>query len=222
MFEQELELEKRSSWGPLLLVLLLVGSIIGLVVYYALQMKKGLSEKEATTVIEAQLKSRVPIVHFSTGKVVASGIEQPKDPQYKLLEKAGYLKLTNVSWNTNIVVLTSAGEKEFGSIADFKKWKKPDDTVAYEMPLATRKLVKIDRITLNNPTSAQVEYEWKWAPNRLGDLFDASSAELKSFNTWDRQKLIDKYGADFYHADAKKEIVNLTKGDNGWQIASNY
>jgi xanthosine utilization system XapX-like protein len=85
MFEQELELEKKSSWGPLLLVLALVGVIVGLIGYYAFPMKKGISETEATAVIENQLKASVPRVHFHSGKVVASMDDQPKDPHYRVL-----------------------------------------------------------------------------------------------------------------------------------------
>jgi len=218
MFEQELELEKRSSWGPLILVIALVGSIVGIIGYYAFQLKKGLSQAEATAVVEAQLKAKTPSVTFRSGKVQASGGEQPKDPHYKVLEKAGLLKLTNVSWDTNIVVVTDGGEKMFASIPGFKKWKNADNTWSYEVPLATRKLIKIDGITLQNPAAAHVEYEWQWVPNQIGDLFDVSSGNLKSYTTWDRQKLIDRYGADFYHSDPKKETVSLVKGDKGWQL----
>jgi len=218
MFEQELELEKRSSWGPLLLVLVLVGSILGLAGYYIFQLKKGISQAEATTVIEAQLKAKVPNVTFRSGKVQANGGEQPKDPHYKVLEKAGLLKLTNVSWDTNIVIVTDAGEKLFASIPGFTKKKNLDNTWTYEVPLATKKLVKIDGLKLLNPNSATVEFEWQWMPNQVGDLFDVGSGNLSSYSTWDRQKLIDRYGADFYHAEAKKETLSLAKGDKGWEL----
>ena len=222
MFEQELELEKRSSWGPLLLVLALVGSIIGLVAYYAIQLKKGLPAEEATAIVETQLRTKMPSVHFRSGKVIATNQDEAKDPHYRLLEKAGYLKLTNVNWNTNQVVVTEAGDKAFAAVPGFKKWKNPDNTWSYELPLASRKLVKIDSIVLNNPNSAKVEYEWKWEPNSLGNLFDAGTDTVKTFNTWDRQKLIDRYGADFYHADAKKEALNLAKGDKGWAVNTGF
>lgn len=220
MFEQELELEKRSSWGPLLLVLVLVGSIVGLIGYYAFQMKKGLSQTEATNIVEAQLRAKVASVSFRSGKVDGNGGEQPKDPHYKVLEKAGFLTLKDVNWNTNIVTVTDGGEKMFAAIPGFKKWQNPDDTWSYEVPLATRKLIKIDSITLHGPAAATVEYEWQWVPNQIGDLFDVGAGNLSSYSTWDRQKLIDKYGADFYHAAAKKETIHMSKGDNGWQIGT--
>jgi len=218
MFEQELELEKRSSWGPLLLVVALVGTIVGIIGYYTFQLKKGLSQAEATTIVEAQLRAQVPTVAFRSGKVQANGGEQPKDPHYKVLEKAGLLTLKDVSWDTNIVTVTDGGEKLFASIPGFKKWKNPDNTWSYEVPLATRKLVKIDTPTMTNPAAARVDYEWQWAPNQVGDLFDVGGNNLKSYTTWDRQKLIDRYGAAFYHEGTKKETVNLVKGDKGWMI----
>lgn len=220
MFEQELELEKKSSWGPLLLVLALVGTIVGVIGYYVVEMKKGLSQADATAVIEAQLKTNAPKLHFHAGKVVSSMDEQAKDPHYKVLEKAGFVKVTNVSWNTNNVVVTDVGEKAFAAVPGFKKWKNADNTWSYEIPLASKKLVKIDSIDLVNPAFAKVAYEWNWVTTPVGDLMDASNGSLKSFNTWDRQKLIDKYGADFYHGDNKKEVLNLSKGDKGWQIST--
>jgi len=222
MFEQELQLEKKSSWGPLILVVALIGTIVGIIGYYAFELKKGFSSAEATTLIEAQLKTRTPVLHFHSGKVVASTDDQPKDPHYKVLEKAGLVKLTNVSWNTNVVAVTEAGDKAFSSIEGFKKWKEADGNWAYDVPLATRKLEKIDSITMKGPAAATVEYEWKWYPNVVGNLFDIESADMKNFTTWDHQKLIDKYGADFYHAAAKKEVLNFNKGDKGWQLTTAY
>ena len=220
LFEQEVAMEKRSSWGPLLLVIALVGSIVGGAAYYLFEMRKGLSEAEATSIVTAQLKARTVTVHFHAGKVVSGMDEQAKDPHYKLLAKAGYLDVKDVNWNTIVANVTPAGEKEFSAIPGFKKWENADKTMSYEIPLATRELVKINSIKLSGPSLAKVEYSWKWVPNRVGDLFDASGATLKTFNTWDRGKLIEKYGADYYHGDARTQGLNLTKGDNGWKVST--
>ena len=68
---------------------------------------------------------------------------------------------------------------------------------------------------------ARVEYTWKWEPTPVGDLFDANGQLIKSFNLWDTQALIEKYGANFYHGDAKRVAVNLVKTDKGsWQVMS--
>lgn len=220
LFEQEVAMERRSSWGPLLLVIGLVLAIVGGAGFYIWEMKKGLSPEEATAIVEAQLKSRGTSVHFHIGKIVSSMDEQPKDPHYKLLAKGGYLNVKDASWNTIVASVTPAGEKEFAAIPGFKKWENTDKTMSYEIPLASRKLLKIDSITLNGPSVAKVEYEWTWETTKIGDLFDATNPTLKSFSTWDRSKLIDKYGADFYKNGAKKETVRLVKGDNGWKIAT--
>jgi hypothetical protein len=220
LFEQEVEMEKRSSWGPLLLVIVLIGSILGGAGYYILEMKKGLSQEEASSLINEQLKTKDAKLSFHVGKVVSGMNEQAKDPHYKLLAKAGFLTIKDVSWDTIIATVTPAGEKAFTTLPGFKQWKNADGTSTYEIPLASRKLVKIDSITLNGPARAKVEYEWQWVPNRFGELFDASGDSLKSFNTWDRSKLIQKYGADFYHAAPTKVLLHMEKGDKGWKIAN--
>jgi hypothetical protein len=43
---------------------------------------------------------------------------------------------------------------------------------------------------------------------------------VKSFNTWDRGTLIDKYGAKFYHAAPVHAVIAVTRNDKGvWQIS---
>jgi hypothetical protein len=220
LFEQEVEMEKRSSWGPLVLVVGLILSIVGGVGFYIWEMKKGLPQEEATALISAQLNSKSTSIHFHAGKVISSSDEQAKDPHYKLLAKAGYLDVKDVSWNTIVANVTPAGEKEFAAVPGFKKWDNPDKTISYEIPLASRKLIKIDSIKLNGPSAAKVEYEWEWQTTKVGDLFEASNPTIKTFTTWDRSKLIQKYGADFYKTGPQKETIRLAKGDKGWKLAS--
>jgi len=213
-------MEKRSSWGPLLLVLVLIGSIVGGIGYYVFEMKKGLSQEEATAIINAQLKDKVAKLDFHVGKVESSMNEQAKDPHYKLLAKAGLITVKDLTWNSIQATVTDVGEKQFEAVPGFKKWKNSDGTETCEVPLATRKLVKIDSITLNGPSLAKVEYEWAWDPTKFGDMLDADGSMVKGFGTWDRQKLIQKYGADFYHAAPVKVTLRLQKGDNGWKVAT--
>ncbi|MGZ4787121.1 MAG: hypothetical protein ACXVZX_01300 [Terriglobales bacterium] len=222
MFEQELELEKKSSWGPLLLVIALVGLIVGVIGYYVFAMKRGLPAADATSMIETQLRGKTATVHFHSGKIMGGYDEQAKDPHYKVLEKAGFLKVKSLNWNSTEVTVTDVGEQTFTGIKGYKKWKNADNSWSWDVPLAARKLEKIDSITMNNPDSARVEYEWKWVPNSIGELFDLEGGNLKGYTAWERQKLIDKYGADFYHAATKKEVLNFTKGDKGWQINTGY
>ena len=213
-------MEKRSSWGPLLLVLVLIGSIVGGIGYYVLEMRKGLSQEEASAIINEQLKGRAAKLDFHVGKVESTMSEQAKDPHYKLLAKAGLITIKDLSWNSIQATVTDVGEKQFAAVPGFKKWKNSDGTETYEIPLATRKLVKIDSITLNGPSLAKVEYEWAWEPTKFGNMFDAEGDTVKGFSTWDRQKLIQKYGADFYHAAPAKVTLRMQKGDKGWKLAT--
>jgi hypothetical protein len=101
-----------------------------------------------------------------------------------------------------------------------RKTRESDNTDLYVVPLAERRLVAISKVTMINIERATVEFQWKWEPNKLGNLFDASGSLVKSFNTWDRATLIDKYGASFYHGDPSKVVVALTKASGNWQIAT--
>ena len=71
-----------------------------------------------------------------------------------------------------------------------------------------------------SPSRATVEYFWKWEPTKGGDLFDAAGPAVKAFNTWDRSTLIEKYGANFYHAAPTKVTVLLVKDAKGLGISN--
>ncbi len=225
MFEQELELEqKSSSIVPLLLILALAGVIIGTAGYWFMQSKKVLTQPEATTVVTALLKTQGPaVLHFHTGAVKSSINEKPRDPHYKLLEKAGLVKVTTGKGKAEVynIALTPKGESELTAFPEFQKSEEKDGTLLLAVPLARRKLVEVTKVTMNGPSMARVEYTWKWDPTSLGDIFDANGAMIKGFNIWETQALIEKYGANFYHADPKKVVVNLVKSDKGtWQLMS--
>jgi hypothetical protein len=146
--------------------------------------------------------------------------EKPRDPHYRLLEKIGVVKTAKTSGGGTMVTVTPLGERLTASIPGFKKWKNADGTTSYAIPVAERQLVDVSKITMNGVNDAIVEYTWKWVPNKLGDDFDAAGSLVKSFNTWDRATLIDKYGADFYHGDPTRASVNLVRTDKGWKIAT--
>ncbi len=222
MFEQEVELEKReSSVVPLLLIVTMIVCIVGVAVYYLWLNKQVLSTADAGNAISAVLRQQPPAsVRFHVGMVKPSVAERPADPHYKLLEKAGIVKLGKVKGDTYPVALTSDGQKLLSEIPDVSKVTEKDGTELYVVPLAVRRLVEVSKVTMNSPTRATIAYSWKWEPNRLGNLFDASGSLVKSFNTWERATLIDKYGADFYHGDPTKVQIVLTKPDRGpWQPA---
>jgi hypothetical protein len=146
--------------------------------------------------------------------------EKPRDPHYRLLEKLGVVKTAKAAGGGTMVRVTPAGERLFSSIPAVKRWKNADGTTSYAIPLAQRQLVAISKVTMNGVNGALVEYTWKWAPNQMGDNFDAAGEAVRSFNTWDRATLIEKYGADFYHGDPSRASVNLARTDKGWKVAT--
>lgn len=223
MFEQEIEMEqKSSSVVPLLLILSLVAVIVGTVGYWFVQSRKVLTQPEATTLVTSILKAQGPaMLRFHTGTVKSSMNEKPRDPHYKLLERAGMVKLAAVKGKGEMydIALTPKGETELTGFPEFQKAKEKDGTLALAVPLARRKLVEVTKVTMNGPSMARVEYTWKWEPTPVGDLFDANGNLVKAFNIWETQTLIEKYGANFYHGDAKRVAVNLVKTDKGsWQV----
>ncbi len=220
MFEAELEMEKKSaSWVPLLFIFGLVAIIVGVGGYFYMQTKTGLSQQEATSVVTALLKAQRPAtVEFHTGLLKPSLADKPGDPHYRLLEKAGIVKLGKTTEKGMPVALTPAGERLLSEISGVQKSREKDGTEAYVVPLAERKLVAVSNVKITTPSYARVDYVWKWEPNQLGRTFDASGELVKSFKTWDRANLIEKHGANFYQAEPKTMSIALVRGNKGWQI----
>jgi hypothetical protein len=223
MFEAEVEMERRSSFLPMLLLVCLVAAIAGMVAYVVFQVrsKTPLSAQEANGIVAAALQGPGPaVIHFRSGLVVSSVAEKPGDPNYRLLEKAGIVKLAKALRGAELISVTPGGERLVTAIPGFKKWKEADGTFTYQVPLAQRQLVRIAVITMIGVNNATVEYSWKWVPNQMGDLFDAGGPLVKGFNLWDRQTLINKYESDFYHASPTKSTLALARTDQGWKIST--
>ncbi len=225
MFEQEVEMEKRnSSVVPLLLIVTLILAIVGVAGYFVLESRKVLTNQEATQIATSVLKLQGPAtVRFHTGIIKSSVDDKPHDPHYRLLEKAGLVSIgkdTGTYKTITPIELTAQGKRLLEEIPGVTKGSEKDGTQIYSVPLAERKLVAVSKIDMISPTQALVEISWKWEPNKLGNLFDASGSMVKGFNTWDRATLIQKYGADFYHGDPTSVKLSLIKGDSGWQIAT--
>lgn len=226
MFEQELELEKQeSSIVPLLLIVALIVTVVGVAGYYIVQNRKVLSMQEATQVAASVLKDQGTVtLRFHTGLVKSSVDDNPQGPQYRLLEKAGLVvlgKAQGTYGSTYPIALTTAGQELVKRIDGVSTAKEKDGTQLYQVPLAERKLVAVSNIKMLGPTRANITMTWNWKTTPLGDIFDASGPTVKSFNTWDRSTLIEKYGANFYHAAPTEVTIALTKTDNGtWQVAT--
>ncbi len=130
------------------------------------------------------------------------------------------MKLAKAPHGAEFISVTPGGERLVSAISGFKKWKEADGTFTYQVPLAQRQLVNVSAVNMVGVNNAVVDYTWKWVPNQMGDLFDAGGPLVKGFNLWDRQTLINKYEADFYHATPTKSTLALARTDQGWKIAT--
>jgi len=226
MFEQELELEKQeNSVVPLLLIIALILTVVGVAGYYLIQNRKVLTQQEATQVAASVLKDQGPAtLRFHTGLLKSSVDDNPQGPHYRLLEKAGLVQLgkTQGTYGATVpVALTSAGQEMLKRIDGVAHTTEKDGTELYVVPVAERQLIYVSNIKMLSPTRATVAMTWKWRTNPMGDLLDASGPLVKGFSTWDRSMLIDKYGANFYHAAPTEVTLALMKTDKGtWQIAT--
>ena len=100
MFEAEVEMERRSAFLPLLLMTCLVAAIVGMVGYIVLQARERapLSAQGASVIVASALEGPGPaVIHFHTGLVKPSVADRTSDPHYRLLEKAGIVKLADSS-----------------------------------------------------------------------------------------------------------------------------
>jgi hypothetical protein len=223
MFEQEIEMEQRqSSVVPLLLIIAMILAFVGVAAYYVVQNQKVLSASEADSLIAGFLKADGPVtIHFQAGKVTASVQEKPHDANYRLLEKAGLLKIGKDTGRITPITLTSSGRALLDEIPGVVKSRdEKDGADSYLVPVAERKLVGTPKITMTGMGRATVEFSWGWTPNKVGELFDASGPLVKGFSTWDRATLIDKYGAKFYHGEPTKAVVSVVRHEGTWRIAT--
>jgi hypothetical protein len=222
MFEAEVEMERRSSVLPLLLMACLIAAIVGVAGYIwrEARAQTPITAQQASEIAAAALQGPGPaVIHFRTGLLKSSSDDKTGDPNYRLLEKAGILKLAKSARGSVLVSLTPQGERILASVPSLKKSKEADGTISYQAPLAERQFVGVAGINMAGVSSATVDYNWKWVPNRLGDIFDAGGPLVKSFNLWERQTLINKYEADFYSAGANRSTLTVARNDHGWKIA---
>ncbi len=219
LFAAEIEMEGKSlNLFPLMLILGLMVVVGGTIFYFVKGARDVLTVPVATTSLNKIIDSQpAATIHFTTGTVVSSVNEKPLDPHYKLLSKAGVVVFKPKGANA-LVNLTPTGEKLLGDLNQVQKNKNADGTTSYLVPLAVRTLVSVDKITMVKPHLAQVDYTWKWTPNRLGQQFEASGSLVQSFSTWDRATLIKSYGVNFYGAPpARASVVLLEANDGTWK-----
>jgi hypothetical protein len=223
MFEQEIEMEKKegSSFGPVLIIFLLVGLFVGGIGVVIFQGNQTLKPEEASAPIAAKLKAAEPVnVTFHTGNVSYAAADKPTDPQYKLFEKAGILKIGKGKGYAAQVDLTPAGKQFLASFPSVKGVPDKGNTTAYTLPLASRNLVSVGKVSKLSQQKFQVQYTWAWQTTKAGDMFDIAGKLVQDLPTYDRSMLIDQHGANYYHNAPAQAAIILTKGDKGWESAS--
>lgn len=223
MFEQELEMEQQqSSVLPLILIIAMILAFVGVAGYYVMENRKVLPTTEASSLIAESLQSDGAVTfRFRAGMVVGSVQDRPHDPNYRLLEKAGLINIGKDKGRLTPVTLTESGRKFLAEIPGVKQSKdEKDGTLEYLVPTAERKLAGMPVVTMMGMGHAKAEFEWAWAPTPMGELLDAAGPTVKSFNTWERGTLIDKYNAKFYHGAPTKATMFFARGDKGWKITT--
>jgi len=205
----------------MLLMACLVLGIVGLAVYIIKEARSRtpLTAEQATPLIAATLQRSDPaFIKFHTGHVKPSGDDRPENPNYRLLEKAGIVKVAKAEKGSAVITLTPEGEKLITGIAGFSKKEEADGAILWKVPLAGRQFVSVANIDMDGVNTAVVAYNWKWTPNPLGDDFDASGTLVKGFNLWERETLINKFNVDFYHGDPTRSTLALSRTDQGWKV----
>jgi hypothetical protein len=223
MFEDEVKMERRSSFVPLVLMVCLVALIVGTVGYVVFEVRSRtpLSAAQATPIVAAAIQGLGPaVIHFQTGVVKCTADESKADLNYRLLEKAGLVKLGKPTKGNVKVTLTPEGDRLLKDHAGVKISTEKDGAVSYQAPLAGRQLLGVAGVEMTGDDQAKVTYTWKWVPEVLGDSFDAGGPLVKSFNLWERQSLISKYQADFYHGDATTSTLTLVRQGREWKLPS--
>jgi hypothetical protein len=225
MFEQELEMEKKegSAFGPVLIILLLIGLFVGGIGFVIFQGKQTPKSAEASAIVETKLKSAGPVmVTFDTGNLSYATGESPADPQYKLLANAGILKIVKTKPDGAQVELTPAGKQFLASFPDVKGAPGQNHRIVYTLPLAYRKLVAVGQMTRLNQETFRVQYTWQWQTTKAGEMFDVAGKLVQALPSYERGLLIDQHGAKYYHAPPAQTSIVLMKGDHGWEPAPTY
>jgi hypothetical protein len=218
VFEEELKLEKRFNMMPLVMILVLAAVVVGTISYFVNQSRQTLSQEQAASLLSRMLAERGPAtLHFHTGLIRPAFDEKPGDPHYRLLEKAGYVKLGKARGERVPIRFTAEGEKRLEQIGCVHKPAK-DGEIEHVAPMAERRLVAITKVIQVSSRQAVVEFTWKWEPNELGDVFNAGNPAFKNFSLWERMVLLDKYGVRFYNQPIN-DSVRLVRTDKGWMIS---
>lgn len=218
MFEDELELERHQSMlGPAAIILGIIVLIGATIFYVVTEATRQMPPEEAAALVSQVLEARGPAtIHFHCGDVAPSADEKPGDPHYRLLEKAGIVRVRRTGAAYRIA-LTDEGERRLAQCSAEKHDEEKGD-ISYTVPLAYRRLVDITQVTMHGPDTAEVAFTWQWQPTEMGKDFDLSGDLVRSFQTWERVKLIERYGADYYNAEPSQDTVTFVRTKTGWKV----
>ena len=210
MFEDEVRMEeKSSSILPLLMVATLVLGVLAIAGYLIRESMRTVSDQQALASTKAVVAAWGPEkVHFQVGFLKPATGAQPFDPHYRLLEKAGLVKLGKPTYRGLDVKLTPAGA-DLLRACGAQEEKNQDGTVGYTVTLAERKLLKVTKVEMLSSRKAVVQYEWSWQPTQFGLVFDLNGPAMAKLPVYDAAVLIDKCGATYY-TEAKPQTGAFT------------
>jgi hypothetical protein len=218
LFEEEAQLEESGVSFRLVAIIAVIVAVGVGIGYFFVTQQKDLTAETATPGLTAALQARGPAtISFRVGHIEPSVADKPHDPHYKLLKSADVVSIKEDKKGGIFSSLTPDGSSVLAALHGVKKLKNTDGTETYVVPLATRELSKVDKVTMAGANGAYVEFTWKWKPNVLGQKFDASGALVQKFSSWDRATLIKDYGVDFF-ADPKTARTYMIRGDKGWVV----
>ncbi|HEX6879574.1 MAG TPA: hypothetical protein VF135_04350, partial [Terriglobales bacterium] len=150
MFEEEIEFDKKEGggFGPLIVIVAMVALLVGGIGWFVWQSAQTIKPDQATKYLTASFNTKGPaVVRFHTGLLTSSVNDKLDDPHYKLLEKAGIITAKKGKGDQIDVALTEKGEKMISGFPELKKVNDSDGSTLYTVPLATKELVKVDKIT---------------------------------------------------------------------------
>lgn len=218
MPENQTQRRRPGAVLHIFIVALTVG-LVAVAAFFLLQSNRPLTRSEAASAVAQILQAQGPImVSFHTGLIQDEVNESARDPEYRFLERAGIIKVVPEGNSAAHVSLTVKGSDLLKQIPGVKQSKEPSGRYAYEVPLAEMRLEDVSSIRTAGARHAVVNFTWRWSPNRLGEIFDASATAMRQISSGERSALIDFYGARFYRQAPTSSTVSLVKTADGWEL----
>lgn len=186
----------------------------------------GLSKPEAQTILLNSDGAMQKNIYIDLGYLNAHCGQPPTTGKYAVLRKAGFISIDKPDANIEILT-TRKGDAAFKQVGaqrlelatlklvsgqtrcNFRGWA---------VPIASREVIGVT-ITPTSSSTADVVYNWKWAPNEIGEAFMTTSDVYKSLTTHQQESLSDgelPLDNSFPHATK----VNFIHDGAGWHLQS--